>query len=186
MVSPPERVGSSNPSGPGAEWPTRTLCGRPYVRIVTETGLDLLGDDVRRVCKSCWHIVERWLSPPPVAEGEADVLRWIVAAVLEIGEAMVEGVPVPRLESIRRRVRSELKSTIGGSVHTHVIGATRTRSAPGWSSTPGPQSNGRRNCTPPRSACGLSRLVNPSMLPDGVAAGRTSPASDRHPTSRGR
>ena len=122
MVSPPERVGSSNPSRPGAEWPTRTLCGRPYVRIVTEPGLDLLGDDARRVCKSCWRIVERWLSPPPVAEGEADVLRWIVAAVLEIGEAMVEGVPVPRLESIRRRVRSELKSTIGGSVHTHVIG----------------------------------------------------------------
>ena len=122
IASPPERVGSSDPSRPRAEWPTRTLCGRPYVRIVTEPGLDLLGDDARRLCKSCWRIVERWLSPPPVAEGEADVLRWIVAAVLEIGEAMVEGVPVPRLESIRRRVRSELKSTIGGSVHTHVIG----------------------------------------------------------------
>ncbi len=121
MVSPPERVGRSNLSRPGAEWQTRTLCGRPYVRIVTEPGLDLLGD-ARRVCKSCWRIVDRWLSPPPVAEGEADVLRWIVAAVLEIGEAMVEGLPVPRLGSIRKRVRSELKSTIGGSVHTHVIG----------------------------------------------------------------
>jgi hypothetical protein len=100
MVSPAERVGSSDPARSGAEWPTRTLCGRPYLRIVTEPGLDLLGDDARRVCKSCWRMVERWLSPPPVAEGEADVLRWMVAAVLEIGEAMVEGVPVPRLESI--------------------------------------------------------------------------------------
>ena len=35
---------------------------------------------------------------------------------------MVEGVPVPRLESIRRRVRSELKAAIGGTVHTRVIG----------------------------------------------------------------
>ena len=56
------------------------------------------------------------------SKGESAVLRWIVAAVLETGEAMVEGVPVPRLESFRRRVRSELKSIIRGSVHTHVIG----------------------------------------------------------------
>ena len=122
-LSAPEGAEGSDPSRPaGAEWPTRTLCGRPYVRIVTEPGLDLLGDDARLVCKSCWRIVEGWLSPPPVAEGEADVVRWIVAAVLETGEAMVEGVPVPRLVSIRQRVRSELKSTKGGSVHTYVIG----------------------------------------------------------------
>lgn len=100
-----------------------TLCGRPYVAIVTEPGLDLLGDDAGRMCKSCWRSVERWLSPPPAAEGEDGVVRWITTAVLEIGEAMVEGMPVPRLESIRRRVRSELKAAIGGTVHTHVIGS---------------------------------------------------------------
>jgi hypothetical protein len=92
------------------------------VAIVTEPGMDLLGDDASLVCKSCWRSVERWLSPPPVAEGEDDVVRWIAAVVLETGEALVEGVPVPRLESIRRRVRSELKAAIGGPVQTRVFG----------------------------------------------------------------
>jgi hypothetical protein len=123
IVRAPETVRSRDPSLlAGMEWPTRTLCGRPFVRILNEPGLDLLGDDAHLVCKSCWRIVEGWLSPPPVAKGESDVLRWMVDAVLETGEAMVEGVPVPRLESFRRRVRSELKSIIRGSVHTHVIG----------------------------------------------------------------
>ena len=99
-----------------------TLCGRPYVAIVTEPGVDLLGSDAGRMRKSCWRSVERWLSPPPAADGEDEVVRWITTAVLELGEAMVEGVPVPRLESIRRRVRSGLKAAIGGTVHTHVIG----------------------------------------------------------------
>ena len=100
----------------------KTLCGRPYVAIVTEPGVDLLGDDAGRMCKSCWRSVERWLSPPPAAVGEDEVIRWLTTAVLEIGEAMVQGVPVPRLEAIRRRVRKELKAAIGGSVNTHVIG----------------------------------------------------------------
>jgi hypothetical protein len=92
------------------------------VAIVTEPGVDLLGDDAGRMCKSCWRSVERWLSPPPAAVGEDEVVRWLTTAVLEIGEAMVQGVPVPRLEAIRRRVRKELKAAIGGSVNTHVIG----------------------------------------------------------------
>jgi hypothetical protein len=92
------------------------------VAIVAEPGLDLLGDDAARMCKSCWRSVERWLSPPPAAEGEEEVIRWVTALVLEIGEAMIEGVPLPRLESIRRRVRSELKTAIGGTVQTRVIG----------------------------------------------------------------
>ena len=49
---------------------------------------------------------------------------WIVSTVLEVGEAMIDGVPVPRIESLRRRVRSELKAAVGGSVHTAKIGPT--------------------------------------------------------------
>lgn len=99
-----------------------TLCGRPYVAIVTEPGLDLLGEDASQMCRSCWRSVERWLSPPLAADGEDEVVRWITTTVLEIGEAMVEEVPVPRLEPIRQRVRSDLKAAIGGTVRTHVIG----------------------------------------------------------------
>ena len=111
---------SRRPMAPGPA--LSTFCGRPYVAVVTEPGLDLLGEDVDRLCGSCWRSVERWLSPPPAADGEDEVVRWIMSVVLETGEAMVEGVPVPRLESIRRRARSELKAAIGGSVQTRVFG----------------------------------------------------------------
>jgi hypothetical protein len=49
-------------------------------------------------------------------------VRWVDHAVLEVGEALSEGVPVPRLEALRRRIRSELKATIGGSLQTSRIG----------------------------------------------------------------
>jgi hypothetical protein len=42
--------------------------------------------------------------------------------VLEDGEAMVERMPVPRLESLRHRVRSELQAAIGGSIRSAKIG----------------------------------------------------------------
>ena len=120
----PQPVTDTSPSRLAAAAPANnTLCGRPYVAIVTEPGVDLLGSDAGQMCKSCWRSVERWLTPPPAAEGEDEVVRWITTAVLEIGEALVEGVPVPRLESIRRRVRSDLKAAIGGTVHTRVIGS---------------------------------------------------------------
>jgi hypothetical protein len=48
----------------------------------------------------------------------------VLNAVLETGEALIEGVPVPRFESFRRRVRSDLKAAIGGSVRTERIGPT--------------------------------------------------------------
>ncbi len=121
--APPESVTSNDLTRPiDKGWAKRTLCGRRVVAIVTEPGLDLLGDDAGLVCKSCWRSVEGWLSPPPAAEGEDKVVRWIVAAVLETGEAMVEGMPVPRLGPIRGLVRSELKRAIGGEVRTVVVG----------------------------------------------------------------
>lgn len=121
-ATPPSVTDTGPPRLVAATRAKHTLCGRPYVTIVTEPGMDLLGDDTGQLCKSCWRSVDRWLSPPPAAVGEDEVVRWVTTAVLEIGEAMLEGVPVPRLESIRRRVRAELKAAIGGSVHTHVIG----------------------------------------------------------------
>ncbi|MGH8989077.1 MAG: hypothetical protein ACRDXC_10880 [Acidimicrobiales bacterium] len=64
--------------------------------------------------------VERWLSPPPAAVGEDEVVRWLTTAVLEIGEVMVQRVPVPRLEPIRRRVRAALKGHLSRDL---VVGA---------------------------------------------------------------
>jgi hypothetical protein len=46
------------------------------------------------MCASCWRILESWLAaPPPIASEDAGV-RWAVKAVLEVGEALIEGVPV--------------------------------------------------------------------------------------------
>jgi hypothetical protein len=101
---------------------TRTLCGRISGPMVAGSVLDLFGEHRRLVCGSCWRIVEGWLQPPPPAVGENDVVDWIVVTVLEIGEAMIDGVPVPRLEWVRRRTRSELKDAIGGSVRTSKVG----------------------------------------------------------------
>lgn len=159
-----------------------TFCGRPYVAVMTEPGLDLLGDDVDRLCRSCWRSVERWLSPPPAAEGEDEVVRWIMSVVLETGEAMVEGVPVPRLESIRRRARSELKAAIGGSVQTRVFGRSALWVHSGLvidSMTPERWQREMRAAI----ARGSWRPVGQSTLPDGVAAGTRSPAAGRPPSS---
>jgi hypothetical protein len=49
-----------------------TFCGRPYVAIVTEPGVDLLGSDAGQMCKSCWRSVERWLSPPDASAKRED------------------------------------------------------------------------------------------------------------------
>jgi hypothetical protein len=116
------------PPAPGSQrqsaWQPRTLCGRPWTSPMANLALDLLGEHRRLLCGSCWRTVEGWLSPPPPVEGEDAVVAWIVSTVLEVGEAMMEGVPVPRIESVRRRVRSELKAAVGGSVHTSKIGPT--------------------------------------------------------------
>jgi len=85
-------------------------------------GLDLLGADQIRLCQSCWRAVEGWLVIPGPARGEAEAIAGAVATVLEIGEAMIDGVPIPRFESIRRAIRSELKASIGCSVRTAKIG----------------------------------------------------------------
>lgn len=117
------------PRGPGGglypgtpAWRASTLCGRAWTSTVIQTDLDLLGEHRGRLCQSCWRTVEGWLSPPPPAGGEDGVVHWVVETVLEVGEAMVEGVPIPRIESLRRRVRSEIKAAVGGSVKTSKLG----------------------------------------------------------------
>ncbi len=104
-------------------WRTQTLCGRVRAEIVPEAeDIDLLSSPEQWMCATCWRIVEGWLAAPPPVEGEDAAVRWVVDAVLEVGEALVEGVPLPRLEALRRRIRSEIKATIGGSVQTSRIG----------------------------------------------------------------
>lgn len=103
---------------------TPTLCGRRGVEMAPDVdAADLLAGRDSTGCRSCRRIVEGWLSAPPPVEGEEAALRWVLHAVLEVGEALIEGVPVPRVEAFRRRVRQELKAMIGGSVRTERIGA---------------------------------------------------------------
>ena len=89
--------------------------------LVIFDDVDLLGEHRRLACRSCCGTIEGWLSSPPPAVGEDDVVRWLVETALEVGEALARG-PALRLEAIRRRVRSELKAAIGGSVRTERIG----------------------------------------------------------------
>jgi hypothetical protein len=103
-------------------WSARTLCGRARGAVLDDPEFDLLGEHRGLVCRSCWRTVERWLSPPPLAPGEDEVVHWLVETALAVGEAMVEGVPAPRLEAVRRRARSALKAAVGGSVRTEAIG----------------------------------------------------------------
>lgn len=106
-----------------AGWRTRTLCGLRRAEMVPEVdAADLLAGSDWLGCGSCRRIVEGWLSPPPPAEGEEVALRWLLDVVLEVGEALIEGVPLPREEAFRRRVRKELKAMIGGAVRTERIG----------------------------------------------------------------
>jgi hypothetical protein len=128
LVDPDDDPAAARPDRSGGDpdrsvWQTRTLCGRPRGHLALDAdGLDLVGKDRGRLCQACWRTVEGWLSAPPPSTGEGEVIRWVVATVLETGEAMVEGVPVPRLESIRRQIRSELKAAIGGTVRTAKMG----------------------------------------------------------------
>ena len=103
-------------------WELRTLCGRAAGRVSDGDGLDLLGADQRRLCQSCWRAVEGWLRTPGPGSGESEAVAWAVATVLEIGEALIDGVPIPRFEPIRRAIRAELKAAVGGSVRTAKIG----------------------------------------------------------------
>jgi len=127
VTTPGDAVKQIDPLPAGADptagrWSARTLCGRARGPTMVIDDVDLLGEHRRLACRSCWRAVEGWLSPPPPAVGEDDVVRWLVETALEVGEAVVEEVPAPRLEAIRRRVRSELKAAIGGSVRTEQIG----------------------------------------------------------------
>lgn len=103
-------------------WGPVTLCGRDRGPMVADLELDIFGFHRGLVCRACWRRVERWLVPPAPADGEDEVVAWAVETVLEFGEALVEEVPVPRLESFRRRVRSQLKAAIGGAVRTQKLG----------------------------------------------------------------
>ncbi|MGH9055704.1 MAG: hypothetical protein ACRDYY_07555 [Acidimicrobiales bacterium] len=106
-----------------AGWRTRTLCGLRRAEMAPEVdAADLLAGRDWLGCRSCRRIVEGWLSAPPPAEGEEAALRWLLDAVLEVGEALIEGVPLPRVEAFRCRVRKELKAMIGGAVRTERIG----------------------------------------------------------------
>jgi hypothetical protein len=52
------------------------------------------------------------------------VAAWLLRTVLQFGEAMLEGVPVPRMQALRARVRSDIKAAVGGSVTTRTVGPT--------------------------------------------------------------
>ncbi|MDQ1442791.1 MAG: hypothetical protein QOG97_3019 [Acidimicrobiaceae bacterium] len=101
-----------------------TLCGREASPMGLDADVEVLGRDRERLCGSCWRIVEGWLEPPGVADGEDAVVAWLVETVLTGGSAMIEDVPVGRVRAIRQRVRREVKAAIGGTVTTALVSPT--------------------------------------------------------------
>lgn len=73
--------------------PAVTLCGRHALSLGVEADLDVLGVDRDRLCGSCWRIAEGWLEPPRGADGEEQVVAWLVETVLKGGSAMINDAP---------------------------------------------------------------------------------------------
>ena len=115
---------SGHPGWDPAQWKPRALCGRSWSEVGLDGDVDPLGAQRHLLCQSCWLIVEGRLQPPPASDGEDTVAAWLLRTVLQFGEAMLEGVPVPRMQSLRARVRSDIKAAVGGSVTTRTIGPT--------------------------------------------------------------
>ncbi len=81
------------------------LCGRHATSLGVGVDLDVLGADRDRLCRSCWRVVEGWLQPPTAADGEDEVLAWLVETVLRGGSAMIDDVPFGRVRPLRQRAR---------------------------------------------------------------------------------
>ncbi len=104
--------------------PAATLCGRHALSLGVEVNLEVLGVDRDRLCGSCWRIVEGWLEPPRAADGEDQVVAWLVETVLNGGSAMIDDVPFGRVRTLRQRVTRKIKASIGGTVTTALIPPT--------------------------------------------------------------
>jgi hypothetical protein len=107
--------------GPGTEVAgvaVVTLCGRHATSLGVGVDLDVLGADRDRLCRSCWRVVEGWLQPPTAADGEDEVLAWLVETVLRGGSAMIDDVPFGRVRPLRQRAARQIKAAIGGTVRT--------------------------------------------------------------------
>ena len=101
-----------------------SLCGGHAQSLGVEVNLDVLGVDRDRLCGSCWRIVEGWLEPPREADGEDQVVTWLVETVVNGGSAMIDDVPFGRVRTLRQRVACQIKASIGGTVTTALISPT--------------------------------------------------------------
>jgi hypothetical protein len=113
--------------GPGTEVAgvaVVTLCGRHAASLGVGVDLDVLGADRGRLCRSCWRVVEGWLQPPTAADGEDEVLAWLVETVLRGGSAMIDDIPYGRVRPLRQRAARQIKEAIGGTVRTAMVSPT--------------------------------------------------------------
>ncbi len=82
------------------------------------------GVDRDRLRDSCWRTIEGWLEPPRVADGEDEVVAWLVEPVPRSRSAMIEDVPFGRVQPLRPRGAREIKAAIGATVRTALISPT--------------------------------------------------------------
>jgi hypothetical protein len=60
-------------------------------------------------------VVEGWLELPTAADGEDEVLVWLVETVLRGGSDMIDDVPFGRVRPLRQRAIRQIKAAIGGT-----------------------------------------------------------------------
>ena len=73
-----------------------TSCGRHVTSLGVGVGLDLLGPDRDRLCRSCWRVVEGWLEP--ATEGVDGIARFhdLVGRFAEEPAEVVIGIEADR------------------------------------------------------------------------------------------
>ena len=68
--------------------------------------------------------MEEWLEPPTAADGEDEVVAWLVETVLRGGSAMIEDVSYGRARPLRQRAARQIEAAIGGTVRTAMVSPT--------------------------------------------------------------
>ncbi len=108
------------------------------------------------------RVGESWrgcLEPPAVADGEDEVVAWLVETVLGGGSAVIDDVAFGRVRPLRQRVARQIKAAVGGRVRTSLVSATTLLAYSSLVIDARPRTASYRRCATPWCACQPARRV---------------------------